>query len=47
MAAGLVIILTLWAGWHLLSAQLLKNNPPAECVLVGGTWNIWDGWSCN
>ena len=46
LAAGLVILLTLWIGWHLAYAQAVRGNPPLACVLDGGTWNIWSGWNC-
>jgi len=23
-----------------------RNDPPAACQILGGHWNIWDGWQC-
>lgn len=45
--ATVVIIVTLWVAWHPYHAETTKNNPPIECILAGGTWDIWHGWQCH
>jgi hypothetical protein len=47
IAAAVVIIwVALWAGHHVYSAEMNKPYPPPACQLFGGSWNVWDGWSC-
>jgi hypothetical protein len=46
VAALVVAALTMWVAVHLLNAEVSKNNPPVACLLDGGTWNLWSGWSC-
>jgi hypothetical protein len=46
LAAGLVILFTLWVAFHVGAAELAKDNPPLACQLAGGTWSIWSGWQC-
>lgn len=46
LAAGLAILAGLYAGWHVIPALAVRDNPPLACQLAGGTWNPWDGWSC-
>ena len=41
-----VAALLLWAGYHVLEAEVTKGTPPAACQLLGGTWDIWSGWRC-
>lgn len=40
---GLVIM---WGVVHVVNAVGVRNDPPAACQLLGGSWNIWSGWSC-
>ena len=40
------IVLALWAGIHVFNALTSKNSPPAACQLLGGQWDIWNGWRC-
>lgn len=42
----ILIMVALFIGYHLVSAQISKPNPPAACQLWGGSWNFWNGWSC-
>jgi hypothetical protein len=46
LLAALGILLVIWGGWHLAEAQQSRGNPPVECVLAGGHWDIWNGWRC-
>jgi hypothetical protein len=41
-----VILVAIWATYNVASNEAVKNDPPAACQLMGGHWNIWDGWSC-
>ena len=43
----LAVIVALYGIVHVANAQVTKNNPPAACQLLGGSWNFWDGWTCN
>lgn len=45
--AAVLVILLLWALAHVYSAEHTKNNPPAACQLLGGTWDPWHGWQCD
>lgn len=46
LAAVLVMVLTVWAAFHLAAAEMSKGEPPIACQIVGGTWNLWSGWQC-
>jgi hypothetical protein len=41
-----LVIIVLIVGIRVYSNYQAKDNPPASCQLLGGTWNIWDGWRC-
>lgn len=47
LAAGAVILFTLFVAFHVGGAEMAKSNPPLSCQLLGGTWNIWSGWQCS
>jgi hypothetical protein len=32
---------------HIVRAELTKDYPPVSCQVFGGTWDIYNGWSCN
>jgi len=32
--------LRLWDNWN------ARQSPPIACQLLGGHWNLWDGWKC-
>ena len=36
----------MWAGIRVAVNEVARSSPPAECQLLGGTWNVWDGWRC-
>jgi len=42
-----VAVLALYGFIHVASAEASKSSPPAACQLLGGSWNFWDGWTCN
>lgn len=42
----ILIVLVLWAGYHVVHAEMTKSAPPVSCQLLGGQWNIWNGWVC-
>jgi hypothetical protein len=42
VAIGFLIIVA----WHVVPALAAKDSPPAACSLLGGTWNLWSGWTC-
>jgi hypothetical protein len=44
--AGIAIIVGLWFAAHVMGAALTRDNPPAACQVLGGTWSAWNGWSC-
>jgi hypothetical protein len=46
LGAFVVLGLTVWIAVHLLNAEVTKHQPPTVCVVDGGTWNFWSGWSC-
>jgi hypothetical protein len=49
VAAVLLIVaalLVLTVAWHVVPAFVAKDSPPAACSLTGGTWNLWNGWTC-
>lgn len=47
LIAVTLVIGTIWfAGSHLENAQATRNDPPATCQLLGGSWNPWSGWNC-
>ena len=31
---------------HVSHAESVKNNPPVACQVLGGSWNAWNGWTC-
>lgn len=35
-----------WVAKHIYLAEETKNNPPIACYISGGSWDIWNGWSC-
>lgn len=40
------ILILIWAGFHVIPAFLVRDNPPVSCQVLGGTWNLWTGWTC-
>ena len=42
----ILIVLAVWAAIHVISAETSKDSPPAACQLIGGHWDIWNGWRC-
>lgn len=44
--AILFALFALWAGWHVVPALMVKDNPPIACQIDGGSWSFWSGWSC-
>jgi len=46
LVAGLLILLGLFAAWHVVPALVAKDSPPVACQLAGGQWSIWNGWTC-
>jgi hypothetical protein len=42
-----VILLAAYGVIRITTNEAAKNNPPAACQLLGGTWNIWNGWQCD
>ena len=48
IALGIVLaVLVLMAVTHVISAMETHDSPPAACQLLGGSWNLWNGWRCN
>jgi len=44
-----VVVALVLVAWALIRVETnihAKAAPPAACQLLGGTWNIWDGWRC-
>lgn len=27
-------------------AFAMRSHPPAMCYLIGGHWDMWNGWNC-
>lgn len=46
IAALLIVFIAVYVGSHVLSAESSKGSPPAACQLVGGHWDLWNGWRC-
>lgn len=42
----LFILACLFVVWHVGHAAMTRNAPPAACELVGGHWDVWNGWTC-
>ena len=46
----LVIVLGIAAGlfimWHIGHALSVRHYQPITCQLLGGHWDIWNGWRC-
>ena len=45
VATVLAVLLALGL-WHVYENYQSKDNPPASCQLLGGHWDIWNGWQC-
>jgi hypothetical protein len=44
---GVVLIVALlFAGYHVWHAESTKSSAPVSCQLLGGHWDIWNGWTC-
>ncbi len=43
LAAALVVT---YAAHRVMANEAAHKYPPAACVLLGGHWDIWDGWRC-
>lgn len=45
-----IIILGVLAGafvlYHVGHAWEVRNYPPVLCQLLGGHWDLWNGWRC-
>lgn len=39
-------LLVLWIGSHVVTALASHPHPPDLCYLLGGRWDIWNGWRC-
>ncbi len=48
LIAGIIIVaLIAWGLDHIAANEAAKADPPVACQLLGGSWSIWDGWTCN
>lgn len=43
----IVAVLIVLGIYHEASVFSSKGNPPGECQLLGGTWNMFTGWNCD
>jgi hypothetical protein len=42
----IAILLAAFVAAHVINAEMSKNSPPVSCQLLGGHWDIWNGWRC-
>jgi len=42
----IAILLAAFVAVHVINAEMSKDSPPAACQLIGGHWDIWNGWQC-
>jgi hypothetical protein len=47
LIAVAILLVVIWGGWKVMNNEAVKNSPPAACQLLGGHWNVWDGWQCD
>ena len=40
------IALALGIAVKISASEQAKDNPPVACQILGGQWNIWNGWEC-
>lgn len=43
---AIVVIVAIVVAVHVISAISTHSNPPVECYILGGHWDIWNGWRC-
>lgn len=39
-------VLTLIIGARVLTNIEARPYPPLTCQLLGGSWDLWNGWTC-
>jgi hypothetical protein len=47
VVAIVAVLVIAWAVLKIGDNEATRNSPPAACQLLGGHWNIWDGWQCD
>ncbi len=42
----ITVLAVMWVLARIAGNEQVKDSPPPACQLLGGQWDIWDGWTC-
>ena len=42
----ILLAVCIFIGWHVIPAEMSKGSMPPACQLLGGQWDMWNGWQC-